>query len=329
MSKTMRVFSLLAWLVVGWCPTVVLATTEPYGQKVEFESLWGNGETRKVWGYLAMPDNASSVEKRSLPAMVLVHGSGGLGAREADYVAQYRQWGIAVLTIAPFETRGVRETATDQSQVSGREMNSDAAGALRFLQTHEKIDPTKVGIHGSSKGGVVAFDLAFPGSFRWRKMEDAERFALHISVYSGCVTQQLKPRTTGHPILMLHGEADDYVSPVSCKDYADRLQENGAQVQFISYPDAHHGFDGGLSTKVTWGARVQNASKCRADIAADGSVTDLKEGIRYATFAEYEKIFWKQRCVTLGAHAGTHPQAKKQALVDIKKFLVANQFLDR
>jgi dienelactone hydrolase len=313
----------LIFLVVAPCVAQAPGANSAYGEKIEFESVGLKGVTRKVWSYLSMPNDAS----KPVAAMVLVHGSGGLSGREARYVREYNQIGIATLVLAPFEVRGVAKTTEDQSLVSQSEMNSDALGALRYLQTEQRIDPKRIGIQGASKGGNVALSLAFADVYLNRRMQTSERFALHIPIYAACSYALRNPKPMSSPILMLHGESDDYADPAKCKRYAQSMKANGANIQFVSYAGAHHGFDGSDGSKLIWLPAVQNSFACMSYQEEDGSITDEREGKRYKNISAYQAEVMQRPCVTRGAHVGVDSKAKAQSLDDIKRFLRQNDFV--
>ena len=330
LTNLLSKFSVFALLALSLAPFAAVANpfsqANYYGEKVEFPSIEPGGKTRPVWGYLSVPKSSA----KPLPARVLVHGSGGLSGRESRYVEAYNQLGIATLVVAPFEVRGVKKTAEDQSLVTGAEMNSDAIGALALLASDKRIDPQRIGIQGGSKGGNAALSLAFDGSFRNRKLPDSLRFALHIPIYPGCSTQQRNPKTTGKPILLLTGELDDYINPTKCRDYAASIKRGGGDIEFIAYPDAHHGFDGAGSSKIQWLPKVQNARDCITFMEDDGSVVELSTGTKWRTFAAFQSEYLdrdKRPCMKYGAHVGSNPAAKKQALVDITAFLHKRGFV--
>jgi dienelactone hydrolase len=297
-----------------------------YGEKVAFSSIEPGEKSRPVWGYISVPKNAAT----PAPAMVLVHGSGGLSGREARYVEEYNKLGIVTLVVAPFEVRGVRKTMEDQSLVTGAEMNSDAIGALKLLQADKRIDPQRIGIQGASKGGNVALSLAFDGSFQSRKVPKSMRFALHIPIYPGCSTQQRNPKTIGKPILLLIGELDDYSNPQHCREYAASIKRMGGAIEFVSYLNAHHDFDGPDNLRLHWLPKVQNARDCAALLEDDGSVIEPSTGTKWRTFAAFQNDYLdqaKRPCVKHGAHVGNNAAAKKKSLEDMTGFFRRTGFL--
>ncbi len=329
MGKSFNLLSCFALLLLAAFALIACSTTPPhsanqYGEKVEYESIINSTQRRAVWGYLSMPKAAATAP---VPAMVLVHGSGGLGGREARYVDEYNKLGIATFVLASFEVRGVKKTSEDQTLVTGSEMNADAIGALKWLLSVKRIDPQRIGIQGGSKGGNVALSLAFDEPFKNRKLPNSMRYTLHIPIYPGCTAQQRNPDTTGRPVLMLLGEKDDYTNPRKCQEYAASIKQHGGNIEAITYPNAHHDFDGPDSLRVQWLPNVQNARDCVTYFEDDGSVTDPATGQKWRNQSAYVKEYLQRACMKRGAHVGSNAEAKKKALADITEFLKQNKFI--
>lgn len=301
------VMVLCAWLGIGWARA-------DYGEKIEFTSEW-NGKKEAVYGYLSLPANVG----KPVSAMVLVHGSGGLGVREARYVTEYNRMGIATFAVDSFTPRGVTSTVVDQSRVSTTQMVSDAYGALKLLSEHPRIDKHRIGVQGGSKGGQVALDAAMEFSARLRGIPADLKFAAHIPLYPGCTAQYRQPKTRGAPILMLLGGRDDYVGSAPCLDYAAAIKKAGASIDVIVYPNAEHGFDGRDGEGHYWIANAQNFSKCVVYIETDGKMTYAKTGETLETPAKAMNVLLKD-CVTRGASVGTDPAAKSKSLDDMRAF---------
>src|SRR6266436_8739568 len=72
-----------------------------------------------VTGELYLPPKASG----PLPALVLKHGSGGLegptGTNIRKWAGTFAGWGVAALVVDSFGTRGIKQTGTNQGQLSG------------------------------------------------------------------------------------------------------------------------------------------------------------------------------------------------------------------
>jgi len=86
-----------------------------------------SSEAVNIVGHLLLPPGNEKV-----PAVVLVHGSGGIYNAELDFwPKQFNAAGIAVFTLDMFGPRGVQSTAEDQSQVPVAADTADAFAALR------------------------------------------------------------------------------------------------------------------------------------------------------------------------------------------------------
>jgi hypothetical protein len=115
--------------------------------KIYFESVTPTGffqlakrETMAktvIFGTLSLPKKATA----PMPAMVIAHGSGGVSHdREFWWADHFNDIGVAAFVVDSFTPRNIRETATDQTQLSTAANVADALVALRLLATHPKLD---------------------------------------------------------------------------------------------------------------------------------------------------------------------------------------------
>ncbi len=193
--------------------------------KVLAELMQGNktGETVNIVGHLFLPPGSDKV-----PAVVLLHGSGGIYSAELDYwPKQFNAAGIAVFTLDMFGPRGVQSTAEDQSQVPFTADVADAFAALRVLATHPRIDGQRIALMGFSRGGIATLRASVERIIASQKLPDGLRYAAAILTYSGgCAgvfRLVVKPGVFSKaPMLFIHGDADDYTPIGPCQDYATR-----------------------------------------------------------------------------------------------------------
>jgi dienelactone hydrolase len=210
------------------------------------ELMQGNkgGETVNIVGHLFLPPGSDKV-----PAVVLVHGSGGIYNAELDYwPKQFNAAGIAVFTLDMFGPRGVQSTAEDQSQVPFTADVADAFAALRLLATHPRIDRQRIAIMGFSRGGTATLRASVERIIASQKLPDGLRYAAAIPTYAGgCAgifRLVAKPGVfSKSPMLFIHGDADDYTPIGPCQDYADKIGKAGTPVEFVVIEGAHHKFD--------------------------------------------------------------------------------------
>ena len=187
------------------------------------------------------------------PAIVLMHGCGGLRLRDGRVTARHREWaerfhglGYVVLHVDSFEPRGLVEicTVTRPPVRPGIERARDAYGALRYLQTRTDVHGDRVGLLGWSNGGSTVLWTLRDGA-RARPRDLAVDFAAAVAFYPGCIAALAwrEGWTTRIPLLVLSGEADDWTPVEPCRSLAARAAAAGAPVEIVTYAGAHHGFD--------------------------------------------------------------------------------------
>lgn len=200
-------------------------------------------------------------EKATGQAIVLCPG-GGHGAvcieREGFFLAEYfKSIGVTALVLKyRLPNYGHKEVPLE-----------DAQAALRYLRKNAKklgVDPTKVGIAGSSAGGHLA---AYVSTFT----EDAEKPAFAVLFYpvitaENCMTHQgtfdrllgkgqapylrdyysLNNRVTPTtpPTILLLSNNDRTVPPISSIRYYQALKYNGVKAAMHVYPEGGHGWVG-------------------------------------------------------------------------------------
>ncbi len=169
----------------------------------------------EVWGDLSLPAGANG----PIPAVVLAHGSDGVTPSLAQWVNLFNDMGVATFVVDSFGPRGVSSTAADQTSVPAAANLMDSFAALQLLAHDPRIDATRIGIMGFSRGGTVAFQTA-QRPFLRAAVKGGETFAFHIAAYAGCLQIYTSPDVTLAPLLNLVGAADDYTHPVPCEALA-------------------------------------------------------------------------------------------------------------
>ena len=233
----------LLWLL-GGCASGIKVIDLRHGQ-TGWVSYPSTLEKLELSGQLVLPDRLEG----KAPAMIVAHASGGLDRRNERWASFLRQQGIATFQIDYFGPRGVTPTSAFQPLPV-----HDAYDALRLLATHPKIDATRIGIIGFSRGASMALqttnaDAGDTGS---------DRFAAHVALYPTCTFASVLRGGSGAPVLILVGTHDDLVSVSDCERVAKAGRAEGRDVTLKVYEGAYHGWDG--DTSGVWFHRAINRS---------------------------------------------------------------------
>jgi dienelactone hydrolase len=249
-----------------------------------------------------------------VPAVIVAHGSGGVSeGREGAWAARIVGWGYAAFVVDSFSPRGIRETATDQSQLSTFANVADAFAALAWLAKDPRIDTRRIAIMGFSKGAVVALHTATE-PLRSAAGIGALRFAAHIALYPGCDVRYWSARQSQAPILMLLAGDDDYTPPATCRTHAEDLRRVGAVVALESYPGARHGFD--RPNAVRFSSQVETVRGCAAVYDMDRRFWSMALGGPEVSGREIGAYF--RSCRSRGAHIGGQAAALEGSITAIK-----------
>jgi dienelactone hydrolase len=168
-----------------------------------------NGTPAVIAGELRLPPGTGRV-----PAVILLHGSGGLGVIQERWAEDLNGIGIAAFVLDSFSGRGIASTVDDQTRLDHLALMVDAYRALAVLAKHPRIDANRVAVMGWSKGAQAA---VYAGMERFRSAYAPPnlQFEAHIGLFTPCYTlYRDEQKTTGKPIRLFHGLADDYVPRV-------------------------------------------------------------------------------------------------------------------
>jgi dienelactone hydrolase len=186
------------------------------------------------------------------PAVVMLHGCGGLYARNGRLTGRHEDWsralrdeGFVTLLVDSFTPRGLKQICTMKERPlrAGRERTMDAYGALKFLQGLPYVRGDGVGLLGWSHGGVATLFSVDPATPARPKLPPGEDFRAAVAFYPGCRPDSQHAWSTNIPLLMLLGAKDDWCPAHHCVTVAERAKANGSPIDVVVYPDAHHDFD--------------------------------------------------------------------------------------
>lgn len=200
----------------------------------------------QVSGKLQKP----AVPAAKMPAVVILHGSGGIDGRGAFYAEALNKAGFVTLEIFMFAP-GARSREGHESTLT------HAYGALNYLASRSDINPNAIGAMGFSWGGNMALKLAS------KKIANAfaastgqTGFAALVSFYPLCWQHSQAVNNTSHasygayaeftgaPVMLFAGGKDDYGTPDECQKFVDAVAPVAKElIRYQFYPDATHGWD--------------------------------------------------------------------------------------
>jgi hypothetical protein len=117
----------------------------------------------------------------------------------------------------------------------------------------------------------------------------------HVAYYAPCIARFVDYRTTGAPLLMLYGAADELMQPERCAQTANELRAGGSDVDTVVYPGAVHQWDGDWERRLI-GRQLRG---CRFRVERDGTVRDEN------TFLPMSGPFLRK--IILGLCTGSRP----------------------
>jgi dienelactone hydrolase len=206
------------------------------------------------------------------PTLILLHGCAGINANIGGWARWLTSEGYAALVLDSFGGRGLRRVCGDGSVFSGGDRSNDVYAAAKYLAGLTAVDAGRLGAIGWSHGGWTVLRSATIEDV----YPDVSLRAL-VTFYPYC--GDVASYRARAPLLILHGEADDWTPVELCRYLAENARAAGRDVTLVAYPGAHHGFD---VTSIVRPTLVREARQGRgATIAYDPSaLRDAEKRLR-------------------------------------------------
>ena len=201
------------------------------------------GAPQEIGATLVRPAGAGP-----FPAVVQLHGCGGLEAQSYRWARWLAEHGYVALVVDSFGPRGAkadcRSGGPDEPPITAR--FDDAFGALRYLQSLPAVRADRIAAIGWSQGGVYAIAVINGPSLERATKRGVDLppvgFAAGIGIYPGGCFSLVKERVI-RPLLVLIGGADDWTPAAECEEMVTAMRSRGAEASIVVYPGAYHYFD--------------------------------------------------------------------------------------
>ncbi len=229
-------------LLVALVATLAMAPAARAAPEVAFPSLDAPGGQPVVLKAYWHP-----VSTLKGPAIVLLHGCGGMYGRDgqpSERMREYTQWlhaeGWHVLVVDSLTPRGERELCTQRTgsrAVTMTQRRLDALASLQWLAHRPEVDARRLGLLGWSNGGSTVLAST---NRKYRPVASAEVLpSFAVAFYPGCENELKRGYEPVAPLLMLVGESDDWTPAEPCR----RLAGSRPTIEIQTYAGAFHGFD--------------------------------------------------------------------------------------
>ena len=248
-------------------------------------------QLKAYWFPVAATSNETTAKK---PAVVLLHGcgglydrKGGLSSRYTEYITVLHDAGMHALLLDSLTTRGEKELCTQkvgQRKVTQVDRRQDALAALAWLAAQPQVNASQLGLLGWSNGGSTVLAATNAQHPVVRQASSTAAFA--VAYYPGCAADLQRGYQTNTRLLMLLGASDDWTPAEPCERLAQTVR--GVPPEVVTYAGAFHGFDGTAPLRVR---------------------KDMPNGVNPGQ----------------GVTVGTDAQARQQSFIRLKAFLAAQK----
>jgi dienelactone hydrolase len=211
---------------------VAVAGPNIKGKTVTY-SAQGQGQVMK--GYLAYDDNI----KGQRPGVLVVHEWWGLNDYARMRARMLAELGYTALALDMYGNDKVATHPADAQKFSSELFQNFPVAKARFLAGLEllkkqpTVDPTRIAAIGYCFGGGIVLNMARQG------VDLKGVVSFHGSL---AAVQPAKPGAIKARILVLAGEADQFVPMQQVEAFRQEMQAARANFKIITYPGAKHSF---------------------------------------------------------------------------------------
>jgi len=203
---------------------------------IAIPSINGKGQPLIISGRFTRPNISAAT-----PAVIIVHGSGGVDERGPIYRKALNQQGIATFELDMWAARGLSGGLSRPKHV--KETLPDIYSSIRYLQQRSDIMSENIGLIGFSWGGVIAMLMS-------GEQEKGNGLKALVANYPICWAYN---KLAGYPfkqlraeadLLIISGKEDRYDAPNDCEKLVSTLPETQqSQVTLLELDNATHAFE--------------------------------------------------------------------------------------
>jgi len=180
--------------------------------------------------------------KGPFPAVVLLHGCGGIVSCDYNWANELVQWGYVAFIL---DSLGPRYKISNCSSIGSSptpvERAVDAHSAKFYLKGLPFVAHDKIAVMGWSHGGMATANAVSTHIVNVYSNHEMDPFQAGISFYPFCVG----PVKFNAPLLVLIGEKDNWTPAEWCSEVVDETLKRKPkhELKLKIYKDAHHRFD--------------------------------------------------------------------------------------
>jgi len=267
-----------------------------------------NGSQVTITGELRLPQGTAG----RVPVVIMLHGAGGLVASNEQWSRTLNAMGVATFAIDSHSGRSLDNISLNQGALGFFAYTLDAYRAQELLAAHSQIDPSRIALMGTSRGGRGAL---YASLRRFRDMWASGRdFAAYIPLYAACESPSImgEDDVSDHPIRQFHGGSDDVVGVAPCRRFYERLRAKGKDARLTEFPNVSHLFDNPAVPPRPIPVKIQTSRSC-----------DMKEEpLGMIINATTKRLFsWDDTCVEINTHVGYDEAATRATQVAVRDLL--------
>jgi dienelactone hydrolase len=233
------------------CALVVILLAAASHASIKSEELTYTEGGTTFKGFVAWDDAISG--KR--PGVLVVHEWWGLNDYARSRAKQLAELGYTALAVDMFGEGKVADHPKDAGAFATAVMKDPQVAiarlqaAMQALKSQPTVDPDKIAAIGYCMGGAIVLSAARQGL-------DLDAVASFHGALGGL--SPIKGPMEAK-ILVCHGADDSFIPPETVEAFKKEMKDAGADLKFVSYPGAKHGFSNP--------AADENGKKFEIDIA--------------------------------------------------------------